>query len=457
MSLNANWVPMKWPCGPIEIARLEKSKSEDSDVRKTVDGWTQPAALKMLKGTPVNCLVVDWASGTADDAAQQEALRPLIAAGRQMGLSYVGKVAGHDNLAATVTAGRAAGLEAVLLDTPASHALDLPVIATFARDNVDWSLTTDIFTATGNVWPGVVLPTMRGDSAAGGPTVESFCTAIADARTYGSHWILSLDSPMRAGILNGDAQAMKSWARISETLSFFDAHTDWQAYKPVGVLAIVSDFTGANAFMSGETLNLISRRQVQFQIMDRKRALAGPVTGLKAILWVDGDAPTAGQHANLLAFINQGGTVIAPAYWGPAGAKPHRYDWLFDYDIYEVGKGRVVVASKGYSDPYLLARDTHLIVGRGNDLARLFNPGNTNCYMSAGSNGGTELVQIVNYARNPASYVALWVSMKPKGARLWTPSSGVPDSLGAIQENDGTSFHLPVIPVNCAVEIERSV
>jgi hypothetical protein len=189
--------------------------------------------------------------------------------------------------------------------------------------------------------------------------------------------------------------------------------------------------------------------------MDRKRALAGPVTGLKAILWADPDAPTAGQHANLLAFVNQGGTVIAPAYWGPAGVKPHSYDWLFDYDIYEVGKGRMVVASKGYSDPYLLARDTHLIVGRGNDLARLFNPGNTNCYMSAGSKDRSELVQIVNYARNPANYVALWVSMKPQGARLWTPNSGVPDSLGAIQENDGTSFHLPAIPVHCAVEIER--
>lgn len=486
---------MRWPCGPIEIARLDKSNSADSDVRKTVEGWTQPPALQILKGTPVNCLVMDWASGTADDAAQQEALKPLIAAGRQMGLSFVGKVTGNNNLAATVTAGRAAGLEAVLLDTPAGHALDLPVIATFARDNVDWSLTTDIFAATGNVWPGVVLPTMRANTGAAGPTgdpwvdsngwfallarqmvprksvwldidlpkdaralpVENFCMAVADARAYGSHWILTLDSPMRSGMLKGDAKATESWARICETLSFFDAHADWQAYKPIGALAIVSDFTGANAFMSGETLNLINRRQVQFQIMDRKRALAGPVTGLKAILWIDGDAPSTGQHANLLAFVNQGGTVIAPAYWGPAGVKPHRYDWLFGYDIYDVGKGRIVVASKGYSDPYVLARDTHLIVGRENDLARLFNPGTTNCYLTIGPDRRTEVIQIVNYAKKPANYVALWVSMKPQGARLWTPDSQVPNSLGAIQESDGTSFQLPVIPVYCAVEIERLV
>ena len=92
MSLNAKWVPMRWPCGPIEAARISKSSPAASELRKTVEGWTQPSALQLVRGTPINCLVVDWASGTADDEAQQAALRPLIAAGRELGLSFVGKV-----------------------------------------------------------------------------------------------------------------------------------------------------------------------------------------------------------------------------------------------------------------------------------------------------------------------------------------------------------------------------
>src|ERR1035441_9071316 len=494
MNLNPKWVPMRWPCGPIEAARLSKSGGNE-ELKKTIEGWTQPSSLQMLKGTPINCLVVDWALGTSDDEAQQLALKHLIANGRQLGLSFVGKVAANKNLTAMVAAGRAAGLEAFMLEGPAKQSLDLPAILEFPRDSIDWDLTTDIFSATGNVWPGVALPTMRGDTGVGGPTgdpwvdsngwfallarqmvaskslwldiglpksskalpVENYCLAIADSRVYGSRWIISLDDAMRTGMLNGDAQAMAAWKRINATLSFFDGHAAWEAYKPMGILAVVSDFRGQNAFMAGETLNLLNRRQVQFEILDRRRALTSLVTGLKAILWVDEDAPSAVQHRNLLAFVQQGGTVIAPKYWGPAGIAPRRENWLFDYDIYDVSKGRIVRAAGGFSDPYQLARDTHLLVGRENDLARLYNPGTTNCYTSINPDHRKQLVQIVNYASDAASYVALWVSMKAKGAKLYVPNSQTPNPLGGVPESDGTSFELPVLSVNCAVEIERVV
>ena len=94
MNLNPKWVPMRWPCGPIEAARLSKSGGNE-ELKKTIEGWTQPSSLQMLKGTLINCLVVDWALGTSDDEAQQLALKHLIANGRQLGLSFVGKVAAN--------------------------------------------------------------------------------------------------------------------------------------------------------------------------------------------------------------------------------------------------------------------------------------------------------------------------------------------------------------------------
>jgi hypothetical protein len=495
MGINPKWIPMKWPCGPIETAKLGKSNNADSDLKKTVEGWTLPEALQLLKGTPVNCLVVDWASGTADDAVQQSALKPLIAAGRPLGLSFVGRIAAKNNLAATITAGRAAGLEAVLLDGSVTQTFDLPAIREFARDSVDWDQTTETFAVTGNAWPGITLPTTRKDAAAGGPTAvpwmdtngwfallarqmvaskslwldidlpesrraltaANYCRTIADSRCYGSHWILNLDGGMRSGLLNRDPQAMAAWSHICATLSFFNDHADWEGYKPIGNLAVVSDFRGQNAFMAGETLNLLNRRQVQFEILDRRRALAGPVSGLKGLLWMDDDAPSAEQHRHLLSFVEQGGLVVASAYWGPKGLTARHEDWLLDYDIYDVGKGRIVVATGGFSDPYLLARDAQLLVGRENDLARLYNPGSTNFYASAAPNRRKQLVQIVNYTNRPAPYVSLWMNMKASGAKLWSPDAQAPNSVAGIAENEGTNFELPDLPVHCAIEFERTV
>jgi hypothetical protein len=209
--------------------------------------------------------------------------------------------------------------------------------------------------------------------------------------------------------------------------------------------------------MAGKALNLLNRRQIQFEILDRRDALTNPVTGLKALLWIDDDVPSADQLPHLLSFVEQGGLVIASKYWGRRRLPSRREDSLFGYDIYDLRNGRIVVASDGFSDPYLLARNTHLLVGRENDLARLYNPGTTNCYTSIGPDHRKELVQIVNYAKTSAQYVSLWMSKKAEGAKLWSPNSSAPNSLGGIPENGGTNFELPELSVNCAVEIERTV
>jgi hypothetical protein len=303
-----------------------------------------------------------------------------------------------------------------------------------------------------SLWLEIDLP----DSAAALP-VESYCRTIADSRAYGSHWVLSLDNAMRSGMVSGDPQALSAWKSICAALSFFHDHSEWRAFEPMGVLAVVSDFRGKNSFVAGETLNLLNRRHVQFEILDRKRALGGPVTGLKAVLWTDDDQPTPRQRNALLAFIEQGGLLIAPKYWGPAGVVARREYWLPEHDIYDLRKGRIVVARDGFSDPFQLARNTHLLVGREHDLARLFNPGTTNCFTSIAPDSHKEIVQVVNYADRSASYLAVWVNFGVHGAKLWSPDSTTPISLRSVAESGGTSFELPAVPVNCAIEIERGM
>ena len=87
MNLDAKWVPMKWPCGPLEIARRNKSQNINADLKETLEAWGQPSTLELLEGTPINCLIVDWAYGEPEDSAQPQALKPLLEAGRRLGIS----------------------------------------------------------------------------------------------------------------------------------------------------------------------------------------------------------------------------------------------------------------------------------------------------------------------------------------------------------------------------------
>src|SRR5271157_1666831 len=148
MNPDPKWVPMKWPCGPLAWARRNKSKSGGAELKETLAAWAQPAALDLLKGTPVNCLVVEWADGAPEDSAQQQALKPLLEAGRRRGINFVGKVAAGEGVAAAVASARAAGLSAVMLAEPSGHSFDLPVLLQFPRDKVAWKSATRIFSST---------------------------------------------------------------------------------------------------------------------------------------------------------------------------------------------------------------------------------------------------------------------------------------------------------------------
>jgi hypothetical protein len=495
MNLDTKWVPMKWPCGPIEIARRNKSGSIQAGVKETLEAWGRPSALELLEGTPINCLIVDWAYGGPEDSAQQQALKPLLEAGRRLGISFVGKIALKEGEGAAVAAARAAGLSAVMLENTSGRSFDLPAILQFPRDKIAWETASTVFSSRENVWPGLGLETMKGDTAIAGPTgipwvnsnawfsllagvlapgknlwldfdppdtstalhPASYALAIADSRAYGSQWIVSLDDKLRAALSRGDSQAKGAWDEMCEAIAFFESHKDWDAFKSQGILAVVSDFRGENAYMSGEVLNLLNRRQVQFRIIERSRLLSAPNQGLKAILWLDKEAPGAEQHSQLLAFARQGGLVIAAAYWGPREAKPTKKDPSLHYQLYNVGKGQIAVAEQGFEDPYQVAVDTHLLVSRRNDVVRLYNPETTNCHCSGefiSPHHKTRLIQVLNYSSEPADSVTVWVNGQVESARLWRPGIKDARTLQGVAASPGTDFGLPPISVYCALEFE---
>jgi len=500
MNLDTKWVPMKWPCGPLEIARRSKSRSFNAELKETLEAWVQPSGLDMLRGTPINCLVVEWANGRPEDSAQQQALKPLLEAGRQLGISFVGKVTLKEGTGAAVAAARAAGLSAVLLRYASGQSYDLPAILQLPREKLADVTVPTIFSTSDNVWPGVTLETMEGDNALAGATANpwvnsnawfslltgalkpgktlwldfdppdssnllhpaNYGLAIADSRAYGSQWIISLDDKLRATLLKGDSQAKGVWEKLCEAVAFFESHKDWELFKPEGILAVISDFRGDNAYFSGEVLNLLNRRQVQFQILERSSLLPLLDQELQAFLWLDKDEPSAEQLSQLLALIRQGGLLIAAAYWGPPELKPTKGDPSLHYDMYNLGTGQIAVAEEGFQAPDQVAVDTHLLLSRRNDLVRLYNRATLNCHASIEPRSGDSvsprhrkrLVQVLNYSVKPADSVTLWVNDEAKSARLWKPETKGTLTLQGTAAAPGMDFRLPPLSVYCALELE---
>ncbi len=494
MNLDLSCVPMMWPCGPLEIAVRSKAQALKPELREILEAWAEPSALEILKGTPVDCLIVPWAAGETEDAQQQLKLGPLLEAGPKVGIRFVGSITGKSDTGKAVAAARRAGLTAVLSDEPSSLPAELPVIAQTARSKAVWNSNGPILDFTENTWPGVGLETTKeGDQVIAGPTgvpwvnsngwfallgpalsrgktlwleydppassdlahPASYVLAVADSRAYGCQWVISLDDKMRAAMSKRTPETRRLWESISAAEAFFQARKEWASFEPRGVLAVVSDFRGAHAYLSGEVLNLLSRRYVQYRIFEKQRAGSYSFEGLKAILWLDPDAPGAALESKLLAFVRQGGILITSALGAISEGQPTQGDFSDRYDLRLLGKGRLARAKKAFDDPYQVAVDTHLMLSRRNDLVRVFNTGMTNCYCSSDPKRGTGLVQILNYSSSPAQFVSIWVRTHSPTGRLWTLDARIPVAAKGIPAAGGMEFHLPQLATYAAIEFER--
>jgi hypothetical protein len=94
VELSRDAVPMRWPSGPLEIARREAKEKLTPQARQTLERWHDPVALNILNETPVDCLILSWAAGLPDDARQQQTAALLVDAARNRGLAVVGWVDG---------------------------------------------------------------------------------------------------------------------------------------------------------------------------------------------------------------------------------------------------------------------------------------------------------------------------------------------------------------------------
>ena len=434
---------------------------------------------------------MSWAAGLPEDASQQSTAGPLVAAARQRNLTVIGWVEGSANPQAAIASAQSAGLSAVAIKGFQGKS-DFTVIPWGDHAGAPYDSTAAALPVTENVWPGVRGGS--GGSATAGPTgvpwidsnawyiqlarararcpvwvvfdppgkgavlrAQNYAAAILDSEAAGGRWVLSLDDALRAGLADGDATARETWKGIAGTAGFFEKHQDWKSYRSMGLVGVISDYTGENYDMSGEILNCAARRALLVRVIWRAQAPAAPFAGLKALIYADKQGPATELRRKMLAFVEQGGLLVANSNWGPEG-KSAGTDVHQRFDVRALGKGRLAVAKEEMVDPYQVAADAHSLLSRSNDLVRLFNGSASGCYHFTGSpDGKRALLQIVNYATGGrgSGQLTVWTRQRYRSARLWSIDAAQPATLEPLAaQQAGTEYRMPPMPVYGALELE---
>lgn len=484
------WIPMRWPCGPLEIERGARREGFSADERDALEQWCSPRMLERVAATPFSCLVVTWADGSPSDEAQQSSLAPLISAARDAGLAVVGEVGQGTDLRKAAAAADSAGLRALSTESPGPLE-GFPVLR-FGEPSVGDRSPRRFLGVTGLPWPGLKVNIAEGTDASSGPTgppwIDSnawfvrlaralirpettwlsfeppderprdpgaaYVQAVADAEVYGARWMVSLDAGSRLDLAHGRGPGQETWRQIVQAIAFFEARRSWASYRPVGLLGVVSDFSGPNEFMSFEVLNLLSRYSRLYRVIPHHRdqvpptvsASADPFEGLKAVLYVDETPPGGELLRRLYAFAEEGGTLITAPGWEERG-EPLARSSFSRFKLSRYGQGRLAVAREELADPYRLAEDAQALMSHRHDLVRVFNPGIGRFAYSKSEDGRSAVVHLFPYSRYSfETHVSVWCREPWRAADTWQPGAAEPERAERTLKETGVEFLLPPEP-----------
>jgi hypothetical protein len=268
-------VPMRWPGGA---------------------AWQTPAALSLLEGTPINCLLLT--------PGQPEGF-VSIAKSRGLTVFDAGKLPGtvaapEEPVWPGVKLGRRGEAEAGPTGPPWVDSNGWRCMLTRAKS------------------PGKPVWVLAEPPADLSVSAGAYAVAVADAAAYGGRWVVTLDPSTEADLLRKDAAAVERWAETMRAVRFFEQHKSWRELPVAARFGVVSDFEGPNEFIAQELLNLAPRRYLSCRVIHLPRTTAASLEGLKGVIWADEKAPAGATLGLLDGFVTAGGLLIVPssAAWG---------------------------------------------------------------------------------------------------------------------------------------------
>jgi hypothetical protein len=284
---------------------------------------------------------------------------------------------------------------------------------------------------------------------------EAYELAVADSASHGARWPISLDDGLRADLAAQKQPAADTWKKAIDTVNFFEQHKEFRTYQPNGLVAVISNFAEPDFDAVEEAINLMPRVRQPFRLIARQRAASASFAGLQAIYYMDKEAPDAALRKKLLAFVNDGGTLLVPSNWPNPQGPPAPAEAYLLFSMRTVGKGRLGVCKEEKPDAYDSVADIQNIVSHGKDLVRVYNAPSSNFLYETSAQGKQAVIQLLNYSRRGGD--ALFYVKEPyKSARVVSPELASPAELQfAPQEAGGAELTVPRISVYGAIELEK--
>ena len=410
-------------------------------------GWTEPALLKLLAGSAINCLLLESLSATKPIADAARAAGLTVLEWSALAAAPLAEI--HWDSAAPQTAITGLVWPRIKMSARSSSDLDAsPTGAPWIDSNTWVTRLAAIRAPQRPVWLGFGLA--KDDPV---PGEAAYTIAIADSAAAGARWMVTLDEGLRQGLPAANADALKIWHSILAALAFFEKHRAWAAWEPWCSIGILSSFAGESEFMAQEVLNLAARRNLLYRVLDRSIPASQKLEGLRAVLYVDSEVPSAELKSRLVAFARAGGLLIVPHALASqfAGEKPIQCP-VSGYELRPLGKGSVAAATRDWDDPYFVAADVHNLVRRRNDPVTLFNARSLWAHYSVAPGGPGALLQLVAFTGRPNESVSLAPARPWRSAAMYTIGLDVPAILKPVQADGRPEFHLPAFSYYAALE-----
>lgn len=284
--------------------------------------------------------------------------------------------------------------------------------------------------------------------------IERYLIGMADAASHGGRWILKVDSMLARSVAGKEQAALANWQRIAGAVRFFQSHPALFGLPARAVTAVVSDFAGANEYLSHEILNLAARQQLPCLMVDKTRFRALPA-GLKAAVYADEQAPGETLRSRLQEFVRSGGVLVTSKAWGSPAGTPLPDSPSVRYTLHQVGAGRIAIAGEGeMTDPYLVAADTQVLLSHRYDLVRLWNGGSLGAYPTGDAR--RTIVHFVNYSGQPSrDPVSFWIAGDFRSVALHSFEFREPHKLPIVRRRNGVEVHLPQFATYAALEVSQ--
>jgi len=411
-----------------------------------------PATLKQVESTPVNCLLMekaDWSPEFTKAAAER-------------GIATLGVVTGNANAADVAAEAKKAGLTGLAVEGSLSAGkVDMPVVELVNRAEMKFGSGAKILATKQGMWPGIraeqegliAAPTgapwidtntgflrfarvstpaaiwiANRVPAKAHPLITGYLAAIGDAGMTGARWVLDFDDQFAQGLSKGDATALKNWALIIQHVKFYEDHKEWRTFAMRSTLALV-EAPESGALISGGVLDMMATKHTPVTPIPVSGLSATSLLHSKMAVNVDPELLTANQKEALKAFTRAGGTLLT----GPAG-------WRFP----SLQPDQITLDKKDLETLADIWHELNSVTGRNNLGARLFNVGSMLSNLQESPDGKQVALQLVNYSDYPVQDITVHVLGKFTRATLMRPEAA-PQKLEVYEVEEGTGIDVPAL------------